>query len=181
MFRAFSIDPGSFGAPYPNQTRGAQPALGSPAPALPASLIFFPIPLKPKRNLVFSSWKTKPSAGRKRRSRLTPSTTPKSPPFISMWPLQSPQPGKYLPPLAWLWPVGGEKNLVLNVPALRARDMSRRQETPGAGSRARLCHGNHTPGIRVSLGQSCSGAGSLSSPDRQLVLSQLTVTPFVLF
>lgn len=91
---------------------------------------------------MFSCWKTKPRAGRKCCSRLTPATAPKSPPFISMWPLQSPQPGKYLPPLAWPGPVGGGKNSVLNVTALRARDVSRRQETPGPGSAARPCHGN---------------------------------------
>lgn len=91
---------------------------------------------------MFSRWKTKPRAGRKCCSCLTPATAPKSPPFISMWPLQSPQPGKYLPALAWPGPVGGEKNLVLNVTALRARDVSRRQETPGPGSAARPCHGN---------------------------------------
>lgn len=47
----------------------------------------------------------------------TSNEAPNSPPFIFVWPLQSPQPGKYLPLLAWPGPVGGQKHLVLNVTA----------------------------------------------------------------
>lgn len=69
-----------------------------------------------------------------------------------MWPLQSPQPGKYLPPLAWPWPVGGEKNLVLNVTALRAQDVSWRQETPGPGSQPACAMGTRPPGEEAQEG-----------------------------
>lgn len=188
--------PGSgrlFGAALPKTNSGALPGPGSPSPlhhpCLPAHLP--PHSIKTRRNLMFSRWKTKPRAGRKCCSRLTPVTAPKSPPFISMWPLQSPQPGKYLPALAWPGPVGGEKNLVLNVTALRARDVSRRQETPGPGSAARPCHGNSPArgeeageGLLGSKPWRCLGAGSFPFPELGpsqlvLVLDGVIVTQFV--
>lgn len=70
---------------------------------------------------------------------------------------------------------------MLNVTALRARDMSWRQETPGPGSAARPCHGNSpargggwrgSPGVKATKGL---GSSSFPFPERQLVPPQLIV------
>lgn len=161
MFRGFSIDPGHngssqlvWGSPTPNKPMAGPPK--PTAPSLPASPSFLPPNyIKIQRNLVFSSWKTKAESGKE--VPFTPHTSSKISPFhLHVATSKPPSQGKYLPPLAWAWPVGGGKNLVLNVTALRAQDMSWRQETPG--SRARLCHGNSGRGLRrVSLGQSHGG------------------------
>lgn len=64
-------------------------------------------------------------------------------PFIFMWPLQSPQPGKYLPPLAWPRARGWTEVFGVECYSpceLGACHAVRRHPAPGL--MAKLCHGN---------------------------------------
>lgn len=76
-------------------------------------------------------------------------------PFIFMWPLQSPQPGKYLPPLAWPRARGWTEVFGVECYSpceLGACHAVRRHPAPGLA--AKLCHGNPAA-RREGLGGSC--------------------------
>lgn len=78
-----------------------------------------------------------------------------SPPFIFVWPLQSPQPGKYLTPLAWPRARGWTEVFGVECYSpckLGACHAVRRHPAPGPA--AKLCHGNPAA-RREGLGGSC--------------------------